>query len=293
MSTQQVTGHDKPTQEVIQITPAGLNAPAGTLADPIFTTSSGAVPSTTSPTKQEDAPHTSGDYANAVLYVRNDANATLTSTDMDYGTPTVDAAGNTRVVGNVASGAADSGNPVKISGVFNTTPPPVTTGQRSDLQTTANGVLKTTITNSAGTTVATFVTASDGLSNGTFANAITVGTAAFNFDGTTWDRQRGDTTGTYVVGAPSAGTDRSITTSVASAQLMAANTSRHGFYIKNDSAIVVWINIGAAAVAAAGSGNIAIAANGGYYESPASVTPSSVVNIIAASATPAITCREF
>jgi hypothetical protein len=45
------------------------------------------------------------------------------------------------VVGNVASAAADSGNPVKIGGVFNTTQPTVTTGQRVDLQTTSHGGL--------------------------------------------------------------------------------------------------------------------------------------------------------
>jgi len=44
-----------------------------------------------------------------------------------------------QVTGNVASGAADSGNPVKIGYVFNTTQPTVTTGQRVDAQSTARG----------------------------------------------------------------------------------------------------------------------------------------------------------
>ncbi len=43
------------------------------------------------------------------------------------------------VTGNTASGTADSGNPVKTGGVFNTTPPTVTTGQRVDQQMTARG----------------------------------------------------------------------------------------------------------------------------------------------------------
>lgn len=38
------------------------------------------------------------------------------------------------VVGNVASGVADSGNPVKVGGVFNTVLPTLTTGQRGDIQ---------------------------------------------------------------------------------------------------------------------------------------------------------------
>jgi hypothetical protein len=48
---------------------------------------------------------------------------------------------NAQVVGNAASGASDAGNPVKAGGVFNTTQPTVTTGQRVDLQATARGEL--------------------------------------------------------------------------------------------------------------------------------------------------------
>jgi hypothetical protein len=43
------------------------------------------------------------------------------------------------VVGNVASAAADSGNPVKTSGVYNATLPTVTTGQRVNTQTNQFG----------------------------------------------------------------------------------------------------------------------------------------------------------
>lgn len=89
--------------------------------------------------------------------------------------------------------------------------------------------------------------------------------------------------------APLTGTDRSVTASTTSAQLMAANTTRTKFFVKNDSAVDVWINFGATAVAAAGSGNMKIAA-GGYFEFAGS---SSAVNIIAASGTAAITAREF
>lgn len=46
---------------------------------------------------------------------------------------------NAQVVGNIASAASDSGNPVKTGGVFNTTQPTVTTGQRVDQQMTARG----------------------------------------------------------------------------------------------------------------------------------------------------------
>lgn len=43
------------------------------------------------------------------------------------------------VIGNVASGTADSGNPVKVGGVYNLTLPTVSNGQRVDAQATLKG----------------------------------------------------------------------------------------------------------------------------------------------------------
>lgn len=47
------------------------------------------------------------------------------------------------VVGNVASGTTDSGNPIKVGGVYNTSAPTLTNGQRGDLQVDVNSNLKT------------------------------------------------------------------------------------------------------------------------------------------------------
>lgn len=44
-----------------------------------------------------------------------------------------------QVQGNAASGAAPAGNPVRVAGVFNTTPPTLTNGQQGDLQVTSLG----------------------------------------------------------------------------------------------------------------------------------------------------------
>lgn len=93
-----------------------------------------------------------------------------------------------------------------------------------------------------------------------------------------------------LAGSGTTGTDRSITATTTSQQLMAANPARARFFVKNDSLIVVWINLGATAVAAAGSGNIAVAASGGYFELSGYT---GAVNIIAASTTAAVTAREF
>lgn len=45
------------------------------------------------------------------------------------------------IFGNVASGATDSGNPVKVGGIYNLVLPTFTDGQRADLQVDANGKL--------------------------------------------------------------------------------------------------------------------------------------------------------
>jgi hypothetical protein len=47
--------------------------------------------------------------------------------------------GGGQVTGNVASGATDSGNPVKVAGVYNSTLPTVTDGKRVDLQSDSRG----------------------------------------------------------------------------------------------------------------------------------------------------------
>jgi hypothetical protein len=49
------------------------------------------------------------------------------------------------VGGNVASGASDSGNPVKAGGVYNSSAPTFTTGQRGDLQIDSSGYLKVNV----------------------------------------------------------------------------------------------------------------------------------------------------
>jgi hypothetical protein len=51
---------------------------------------------------------------------------------------------NAQVVGNVASGTADSGNGVKVSGIYNSSAPTFVSGNRADLQTDVNGNLKIT-----------------------------------------------------------------------------------------------------------------------------------------------------
>jgi hypothetical protein len=91
----------------------------------------------------------------------------------------------------VASGATDSGNPIKIGGVFNTTPPTLTTGQRGDVQLTPNAVLKVALVSGAtGNVFGASV-------NNVNAEAATSGAAVATFNkvwnGATWDLMKGGT----------------------------------------------------------------------------------------------------
>lgn len=52
-----------------------------------------------------------------------------------------DTSGNLKAIGNSASGAADSGNPVKVGTVFNTTVPTPTNGNREDMQSNMFGAV--------------------------------------------------------------------------------------------------------------------------------------------------------
>lgn len=66
---------------------------------------------------KEDTAHADGDYGSQVLAVRNDSNAALAGTDLDYIPLSTDGVGALRVGGSVASDAVDSGNPVKTGGL--------------------------------------------------------------------------------------------------------------------------------------------------------------------------------
>jgi hypothetical protein len=107
--------------------------------------------------------------------------------------------------GNVASGATDSGNPVKVGGVYNSTLPTLTTGQRGDLQLSSSGSLNTI----AGMPGA--VAGADGVSNtlgGRFFNqgssTLQAEVRPFVWNGTTWDRLPGTTSGLTVAGTVAA-----------------------------------------------------------------------------------------
>lgn len=192
--------------------------------------------------------------------------------------------------GGVAPGQP-TGNPTTIGGQVQTTPLTMgANGQSEPAQMDLFGGLYVVLKAPGLAVFPYLATNADGVA----AVSSTSRVAAINFpmvfNGTTFDRARGDTTGAWVKTAPQLGTDRSITATTTSQQLMAANTLRVKFVIFNGSAVAVNINLGATATNTPGGGNITIAATTGYYELSGY---SGVVNIIAASTTGAITAREF
>lgn len=95
--------------------------------------------------------------------------------------------GSSQIEGNVASGATDSGNPVKIGAKYNILLPTFTDGQRGDAQITAKGMLITTISDATGNPVMSALFA-DGATNGN--RGLQVSSYQMKFNGVAWDRDR-------------------------------------------------------------------------------------------------------
>jgi hypothetical protein len=107
-------------------------------------------------------------------------------------TPVVTIAGSvagspSEVVGNVASGVADSGNPVKVGGIYQSTLPTFTNLQRGNFQIGTRGSQNVTLFGTDSTVSAAIQNAVDGLSNATNGLATLANNNVYN--GSTWDRQ--------------------------------------------------------------------------------------------------------
>lgn len=128
----------------------------------------------------------------------NDVDVTSGSIAVVAGTVSAGTINVGTVVGDIASGAADSGNPVKVGAKYLTTKPTFTDGQRGDLQIDTRGNLRTmlafndSVTNVIG--LADNVDAAAVSSSGRNIGVVNRNTV---YNGTEWDRMRGDTLGVY------------------------------------------------------------------------------------------------
>lgn len=127
--------------------------------------------------KAEDAVHASGDTGVMSLAVSNVAQTVLNSADGDYTPIASDTKGNLLITGNVASGTADAGNPLKTGGRART----------SDIASVANDVRVDSIYDKSGRQVTFPYALPENLISGTITTAMTA------------------TTSTQLIAAPGAG----------------------------------------------------------------------------------------
>lgn len=109
----------------------------------------------------------------------------------------VDCSGaNSPVVGNVAGGATDSGAPVKVGAVYNSTLPTYTTGQRADLQAGTRGALNVQMMVPDSTVgMSNGVNSGDAVANLAGSNrALSVIGYGYIQNGASWDRDTKATT---------------------------------------------------------------------------------------------------
>lgn len=203
--------------------------------------------------------------------------------------------GATQVEGFVANGIAAAGNSVPQGGKAVSAAAPtagaVTAGQRADAVYTLWGAPYVCSTFRAATSddVPDANAALTIMGDGTVAGRLMVRMEHRNPATGLWDRILGDKVSTFTRMPPRAKTNSALTAASASTQqLFAANASRSKLLIQNqDAAINIFVNLGAAATAGANSLRIA---PGATLELTGT---NDVVNIIAASGTPAICAWEM
>lgn len=101
-----------------------------------------------------------------------------------------DTTGGQWVQGAVASGVADTGNPVKIGGKYNATLPTFADGQRGDAQIGTRGAISVQLmTPDSATPISNGALSGDALA-GPSSGVLVVRSSSVVFNGATWDRRR-------------------------------------------------------------------------------------------------------
>lgn len=111
--------------------------------------------------------------------------------DGDVSNLKVDANGRLIVGGGAADDAAAVGNPVPVGGKYNAAPPTYSDGDRTQIQTGTRGAINVSLFSPDTMTGANVNTPTDAITNST--NALAVRAMNLVYNGTTWDRMRGDT----------------------------------------------------------------------------------------------------
>lgn len=120
-------------------------------------------------------------------------------------------------------------------------------------------------------------------------------TIGMNYNGSTYDRPRGNTKGTFVIGSPLANTNRSAAVGTTAVTIAAANATRAGFVMQNVGDVGggdIWYSfVGTAAVGALGS--FRLAPGGVLSMMGAGVVDTSAISVIASTGTINVSAMEY
>lgn len=180
-----------------------------------------------------------------------------------------------------------------VGGLFTANPVNLTEGQQSSFRLDSLGNVSMRIVDSDGGLGAVVAnSSSDGIS------AVNAGLLTISYDrvfnGTTWDRLRGNTTGVFAVTRPTPGTmtDRSgtLTTASTSQQIMAVNANRRYLMIQNSSSAIMWCNFTTAATLSQPSFLLSVGAS---YVLENNTITTEAVNCISGTAANPFTAKEM
>lgn len=222
---------------------------------------------------------------NASPITLQDGRGSALATDINGNVKTVSSGSGTtadQVQGNVASGATDSGNPVKTGGVNMTTQPTLTDGQRGDTQLDTRSNTKVTLfANNTTTNIGARADNADAAGVSSVANNLSVSTRLNVYNGTSWDRMRGDTNGTYMIPVPVAAITNSLSNSTSTAyeasrvvkasagrlfKIIGYNSKATAQFIQifNSTTVPADTAVPVTVITAAGSSNFEITMSAGY-----------------------------
>lgn len=159
---------------------------------------SSALPSGAATAAKQPALGTAGTASSDVITVQGIASMTAIKTDGSGVTQPV--SGTVTAAGAVADAASASGNPVPVGAIYESTLPTYTNGQRTTVHTGTRGSAHVQLMVPDSSTQVTFAAAADAAANPSVASRMETISRATVYNGSTWDRQRGSTTGTNVIG---------------------------------------------------------------------------------------------
>lgn len=238
-------------------------------------------------------PTTIADGADAAVGSKNDAPATAPTDNASLLALTkFQAAQITSYLGAKAPGTA-AASAALIGGVYNSTQPLATAGQQQAAQLDARGNLRMRMTGTQWTMTdgiaANLVVGVNGEADATGATRA-LGVAPIAFNGSTFDRLRGDTEGLFTSPARRTGTNRSVLVTTTAADIIPANA--YSWFLANDSASDILINIGAAANATDSDTNGSFKLRPGERLSSSDIVERGAVSAVVASGTARIKARS-